>query len=701
MILIVLFCSQHSFAAPELIVKNGSVSVGGFSSTDSDLSTVFAGVAGNASSCASNGSPCNTCVLSTALDACNQVSIYPSLKVTISFQVTKTVTGVAKLFIDNVGGTCCDTLASLPSATYTADSSVVTLETTWAAICGAISGMDGTCSGLTSTTASKILKFGVDSDGINDVEETERRSITVKFHYLKPGDVEKTWTYCPTTPAGPGICNLAFIPGDSKVYIDSALYGGQDSTSSSGGTSVQEAIAIFPVPVSTGGEAAAYASFQTNAASPIFKAIESDGTIPDSQVTGEISNYQKYCMVYGTRNKAQNIYKFVTISVNTATSCVTPSEVVGILEDKHCFISTAAFGSEMAPEVDMFRKFRNEFLLTNIPGKLFVKAYYKLSPPLAGFIAKNDVLRAFTRAALYPFLLFAYLSVTFGFGWALLTTLLAGTMAWLAIKKIRSRHAVVFLMLIFFSPLLKAEIIPGQETINHEGAKEGLIKITKDGTYIYDIKRPLKSESSRITFGQANNPEISLNIEGTDAQGVPNGSFNEFVFEDFYDDASGLIIGYDYEKFPWIDKGKLGYQIGFGAMFANGHGRLVASPNNPSAETYTFLTMPINVGGVYRFEWKDKQLLAPYVCGGGTYVMLLEKREDIATPHFAGGFGFYGAGGLLFNVAAIDDEAGYALESEYGVTALWLTLEFRVTEVNSESFGFSNQYVNAGLSFDF
>ncbi|MEQ1724041.1 MAG: hypothetical protein ABL930_12765, partial [Pseudobdellovibrio sp.] len=137
------------------------------------------------------------------------------------------------------------------------------------------------------------------------------------------------------------------------------------------------------------------------------------------------------------------------------------------------------------------------------------------------------------------------------------------------------------------------------------------------------------------------------------------------------------------------------------AMFVSGNGRLVATPNPPSTETFTFVTLPLTLGAVYRFEYKDKQLFAPYVSGGGTYVVLAEKREDKAAPHVAGGFGFYGAGGLLINLGAFDRNTSYQLDSEYGIGNMWVSVEFKVVEVNSESFSFSNKYLNAGLSFDF
>jgi len=66
----------------------------------------------------------------------------------------------------------------------------------------------------------------------------------------------------------------------------------------------------------------------------------------------------------------------------------------------YCFIATAAYGTETASELDILRDFRDQVLLKNALGSRFVEAYYRLSPPVADFIARNDFLRAVVRDVL-------------------------------------------------------------------------------------------------------------------------------------------------------------------------------------------------------------------------------------------------------------------------------------------------------------
>lgn len=72
-----------------------------------------------------------------------------------------------------------------------------------------------------------------------------------------------------------------------------------------------------------------------------------------------------------------------------------------------CFIATAAYGSYLAPQVQLLRTFRDSFLMTNAPGRAFVAWYYRYGPHAAGCIDAHPWLKVPVRLALLPLLALA------------------------------------------------------------------------------------------------------------------------------------------------------------------------------------------------------------------------------------------------------------------------------------------------------
>ncbi len=87
------------------------------------------------------------------------------------------------------------------------------------------------------------------------------------------------------------------------------------------------------------------------------------------------------------------------ISSDTAISADDATAAVSV--SSFCFIATAGYG-EATGEVGILCDFRDQCLKTNPLGRMFVKAYYTVSPPIADFIAEHETLKAATRVALKP-----------------------------------------------------------------------------------------------------------------------------------------------------------------------------------------------------------------------------------------------------------------------------------------------------------
>ncbi len=78
----------------------------------------------------------------------------------------------------------------------------------------------------------------------------------------------------------------------------------------------------------------------------------------------------------------------------------------------NCFVVTAVYGCPCRREVRVLSAFRDSYLLTNAPGRFFVKNYYRLSPRLVRTIRNKPLMKRAVRLYLKPFVLLARLLVS-------------------------------------------------------------------------------------------------------------------------------------------------------------------------------------------------------------------------------------------------------------------------------------------------
>ena len=83
-----------------------------------------------------------------------------------------------------------------------------------------------------------------------------------------------------------------------------------------------------------------------------------------------------------------------------------------------CFIATVAYGSHLHPHIKVLRDFKNNYLMTNGPGRILVSYYSKVSPPMANYIRGREPLRTITRFVLTP--------IVYGIEYPLLILILGG-----------------------------------------------------------------------------------------------------------------------------------------------------------------------------------------------------------------------------------------------------------------------------------
>jgi len=695
------------------------VSGGSYSEGSSGSYTLYGGIAGD---CPVNSttSTCNTCNTNSVV-VCNQKNINPLLQISVSVKLPSAVNAVeARLFTGTSSDYESNPVSQLTTLTVAAASQTVQFPvvTSWGEVCAYDSNFNNDCTprsvstdGVTNFQANRKIYVWIDLDGQRDVDsDTEVQPFTIMLnHVARSVTASESQAFQTGVNACSGLkgsCGFALnTPGDEKINF-MEFYKSASTPTNFSGAPGWYGVAFFYKQTTN-------VSTVTNSDSVQVSTYDSSYQIADDKITG-LQNYLPYCVLMANVNKAQNIMLFNTGATNLA-SCATPSEVVGLLDDKHCFISTAAFGSDMAHEVQTFRQFRDQFLLNNSMGASFVKVYYVYGPKAANWISDSESLKFITRMLLYPFYYFSVLSLQYGLMVGLFVLMVSVIFmykfnrvvrgSFMVFKKdfYKSKMNIVLLFLFFGSFVFsyKSYAIDGFTKTHKEerpGATvDGLIRIDKDGNYIYKVPPQNANQSSHLKIGVVSSPDISVDIcqynNETNCQSVG--------YEDIYEEASGITFEYIYEYYFVKTKGKLGAQVGFAAQYAEGNGRLVSDPTKQSVESFSFFTVPLYGGLVYRFEYKDRQVIVPYISGGGTYLVLAEKREDQSQVNAIGAPGFYASGGGLLNLSALDRDMGAEFETEYDIKNLWISAEYKFVSVNSEAFSLENGFFQAGMAFDF
>lgn len=133
--------------------------------------------------------------------------------------------------------------------------------------------------------------------------------------------------------------------------------------------------------------------------------------VPTSATPGQYKVFASASKPGYTSAQQQTQFNVPTQSTSTTSSSsssqsnTTPSK---------CFIATATYGSEIAPEVALLRNFRDAEVLQTSAGRSFMQAfnalYYSFSPQVASFITSHSTVRSAMKVILYPLIGILYAS---------------------------------------------------------------------------------------------------------------------------------------------------------------------------------------------------------------------------------------------------------------------------------------------------
>jgi len=136
------------------------------------------------------------------------------------------------------------------------------------------------------------------------------------------------------------------------------------------------------------------ANFTTAGSTPVPSVAGVDPGRPQSVMIGGLLPETDYDVGIRAFDECHNVSPLMVIQFRTTDR--QSGEVDA------CFVATAAYGSPLAGEIDMLRRFRDTMLKTTVLGELAVETYYTFGPLVAGVVGQSDLARATARAALAP-----------------------------------------------------------------------------------------------------------------------------------------------------------------------------------------------------------------------------------------------------------------------------------------------------------
>lgn len=424
-----------------------NVAVSGVSAYDNTTTptvpVIFGGYTGPIGDCSSGGNTlCNACTAATNVcdtagfvSACAENSIQPDLLLTVQFTVDQVPAGATQVSMKfNNGNQSTITATNAPALVA---GGTITAQFPWSAVCSA-EGMPGCEIANGGGQIRDTITVGIaDTTGAPVASAAQQFSLVIAYNdptYKAgyPPDPTSPFasdpvgspfiTGCNNVPHAP-FCDYSLGNDDSRVYVNDLQ---RNTVGTTDGYVKWNSARFYFIPYTAGlGATATTNGFcGINIASASYADLfvtdkvntDTGGSsgVATNMIKG-LSNDIPYVFLLATQDETTIVSYFMDQGqfVSNAAcaagavdgSCPYigyPGQVVGLLDDQKCFIATAAWGSPMEPQVMLLRQFRNQFLLTNPLGTWFVHTYYRLSPPLAHWIARHETARTVARTMLWP-----------------------------------------------------------------------------------------------------------------------------------------------------------------------------------------------------------------------------------------------------------------------------------------------------------
>ncbi len=297
-----------------------------------------------------------------------------------------------------------------------------TLQIAWGTLCDGINivvDATSTLAGDCAYNGTADLKIGIDKDNNGLLNSTGDEFLTFQIRLQNTmGILDTHIDGCSDASINDPLCGFGVLPGDEKVYVvgDQLRYiTGYPTGNGINYTGLRLYFIEGPEPF----DPLFFSTFpmtRANGAVDLPTSGSGDDISLDKDIVDGLINGARYYFLAATVDEAKNEGFYSHQPSLGQQHSAKPDEVFGLLSDDfQCLVATAAYGTPMMKEVVTLRRFRG-YLLENYRAISFpiIKFYYKISPPLAQFIAQHESLRSLSRFLLWPAVLFAKSSLTRG-----------------------------------------------------------------------------------------------------------------------------------------------------------------------------------------------------------------------------------------------------------------------------------------------
>jgi len=253
--------------------------------------------------------------------------------------------------------------------------------------------------GMTSSTTYLIIgPWGIGGVGVPVTVVTRTYTFTSSMFQMTSTSIYSwtltSWTTSSTittttTTATQTIVSVSTLPTTTSTTATSTSVIVQTSSSTTSRTST---IVIASTSLTT--------TTQTSTSTSIYP------TVTVTQANTSFISTTTFSPTVTTTSLRISIIPTTSTATSVQTTTTTTTTTVAIT--RPCIVASAAHGSELAPEVQFLREFRDRTVMSTFAGAQFMRIfnnfYYSFSPAIAQHVKASPYVAAAARALMYPLL---------------------------------------------------------------------------------------------------------------------------------------------------------------------------------------------------------------------------------------------------------------------------------------------------------